>query len=137
MWVSLLNTVLLGGLCAASLKWAFVASDANTIARCYGGTLSYGCYERFQLPTLELSCRVVPRTPEDFYGALCHERTMRVPIWPAPLASAGLVILALIRRPRPGACAACGYSTAGLAGGVCPECGVDLSGAGHTRTISS
>lgn len=48
-----------------------------------------------------------------------------VPLWTLALASSVVAGAALwmTREPKRGHCRACGYSLAGLASGVCPECG--------------
>jgi hypothetical protein len=54
-----------------------------------------------------------------------------VPLWPVPLAFAGLTWYAgkRIKRLRRDVCAKCGYDTRGLAAGaVCPECGAACGG---------
>ena len=121
--MSVVSAVGLGAICLASFRWAFLASDSNMNARFYAGTFSYGCYERLRLPTLSFNCSIVPRTPTDYYGSFCHEKTVRAHLWPAPLASAAFAAVALVRRSRSGGCPRCGYSTAGLPTAVCPECG--------------
>src|SRR5262249_26298902 len=53
------------------------------------------------------------------------------PLWvPALAILAATVIAWLADRPRPGHCAKCGYTLAGLLTTVCPECGTDASMSG-------
>ena len=131
-WLNAVAGLALSAACLLSLRWAFVAADANTMIRFHAGTLSYGCYERLRLPTLDLAMRVVDRTPNDYYGSFCHERAVTAPLWPAAISCAALPLLVLARRRRRGRCGLCGYSTRGLPAPVCPECGGDLSDGART-----
>ena len=123
-WANVVLALMLGLFCLASVRWAFLAHDVGTCTRFYGGSLSYGCYMNFQLPTLKQHYRIERRNPADWYGGLCHEVTARVPVWPIPLASAAAAMICFAkRRSRPGSCPTCGYPTVGLGTGPCPECG--------------
>src|SRR5262245_26231383 len=67
------------------------------------------------------------RNANDFYGALCHEVGVRVPLWTLAAGPLALASLLAFTRPVRGCCGACGYNLTGLRAGVCPECGLQFT----------
>ena len=83
--------------------------------------------QRWSRPAILPSWQWTPASPPASPGSFM----IGVPVWPVPVAFAGLAWYAgkRIKQLRRDACAKCGYDTRGLAAGaVCPECGTACGG---------
>lgn len=136
-WIGLALCLLLAALLALSAYWAItLRSGAVRVVQLRAGQVGYNSI---------ISSRHWPRIVDGRSITIDrHDLAMAWTIrWPDPSRGysadfpiwIGLAVLAaptallwwLAARAPPGLCRRCGYSVAGIASGVCPECGVPLA----------
>ena len=126
-WAGLAMLIPVAALWLLSQRWAVVWSTTNTVGRVYGGKVDFGGYERLRFEAQWPKARIVRRLLGDWYGGLCHEVRVVLPLWWAGAPSAALAALLMLGRPVRGSsrCRRCGYDLSGLGcEAVCPECGL-------------